>query len=138
MPSSDEPLEIYVDRSLGQAILPEALRQLGISVYTEVEVFGRVIEGVPDAVWLGRAGREGWIVFTKDARIRYRVAEIDVLAANKVKAFVLSGGNLSGPEQTRRFISNIARIRRACRREGPFVYAVRERAIEQLWPGETG
>ena len=106
MPSSDEPPEIYVDRSLGQVIVPEALRQLGL----------------------------GWIVFTKDARIRYRVAEISVLAEGGIKAFVLSGGNLSGPEQARRFVWNINRIRLTCRREGPFVFAVRARGIERLWP----
>lgn len=62
MPSSDEPLEIYVDRSLGQLIVPGALRQLGLIVHTEVDVFGCVPEGVPDPVWLDRAGREGWII----------------------------------------------------------------------------
>lgn len=134
MPSSDEPLEIYVDRSLGQLIVPEALRGLGVTVRTEVEIFGAVSAGVPDAVWLERAGREGWVVFTKDARIRYRVAEIGVLAANGVKAFVLSGGNLSGSEQAQHFVRNLNRILRACRQRGPFVYSVHARGIERLWP----
>ena len=134
MLSSDERLEIYVDRSLGQVIVPEALRQLGLTVRTEVSVFGHVPEGVPDAVWLDRAGKEGWIVFTKDARIRYRVAEISVLAQERVKAFVLSAGNLSAPEQAQRFVSNINRIRQACHQEGPFVFAVRAHGIERLWP----
>ena len=137
MPSSDEPREIYVDRSLGQTIVPEALRKLGLTIHTEVEVFGDVPEGVLDAVWLERAGREGWIVFTKDARIRYRVAEISVLADNGVKAFVLSGGNLSGPEQAVRFVRNIHRILQACCSAGPFVFAVRVRGIERLWPRDA-
>lgn len=137
MPSSDEPLEIYVDRSLGQLIVPDALRGLGMTVRTEIEVFGVVPAGIADAVWLERAGREGWIVFTKDGRIRYRVAEIGVLAANKVKAFVLSGGNLSGEEQALQYIHNLDRIWRACRQRGPFVYAVYARGIERLWPREA-
>jgi hypothetical protein len=134
VPSSDEPLEIYVDRSLGQIIVPGELRKLGLVVRTEIEVFGDVGEGVPDPVWLERAGRERWVIFTKDARIRYRVAEIGVLAATRVKAFVLSGGNLSAREQAGRFVRNINHIRAACRDEGPFVYAVRARGIERLWP----
>ena len=137
MPNSDEPPEICVDRSFGQVIVPEALRQLELRVHTEVSVFGHVPEGVPDAVWLERAGQEGWIVFTKDARIRYRVTEIGVLVQEGVKAFVLSGGNLSAPEQALRFVRNINRIRQACRREGPFVFAVRAHGIERLWPTET-
>jgi len=137
VPSSDEPLEIYVDRSLGQLTVPAALRGLGLTVRTEVEVFGHVQEGVPDDVWLERAGAEGWVVFTKDGRIRYRVAEIAALAANRVKTFVLSGGNLSGPEQAQHYVRNINRIRRVCRHPGPFVYAVHARGIEQLWPKEA-
>jgi len=48
----------------------------------------------------------------------------------------LAAGNLSGPEQAQRFVRNITRIRRACRSEGPFVFAVRERGIERLWSRE--
>ncbi len=114
--------------------MPEAVRRLGLTVHTEVEVFGDVPEGVPDAAWLERAGREGWIVFTKDARIRYRVAEMSIIAASRVKAFVLSGGNLSAPDQAEHYVRNINRIRRACREDGPFVYAVRAHGIERLWP----
>ena len=62
------------------------------------------------------------------------LAEISVLAENSVKAFVLSGGNLSAPEQALRFVRNINRIRQACRGVGPFVFAVRARGIERLWP----
>lgn len=134
MPNSDEPLEIYVDRSLGQVAVPEALRELGRTVHTEVSVFGHVPEGVPDATWLERAGREGWIVFTKDAKIRYRETEISVLAREGVKAFVLAGGNLTAAEQASRFVRNINRILQACRNDGPFVFAVRARRIERLWP----
>ena len=89
-----------------------------------------------DAVWLERAAREGWVVLTKDARIRYRAAEIGALAANRVRAFVLARGNLSATQQAQWFAQNINRIRRACREEGPFVYSVHARRIERLWPKE--
>ena len=133
MPSSDELLEIYVDRSLGQTIVPAALRALGITVHTEVSVFGRVREGVPDSVWLERAGSEGWVVFTKDAMIRYRIAERAALASGMVRAFVLAQGNLSGSDQAERFVRNIHRIRRACRSQGPFIYAVHANRIVRIF-----
>ena len=38
---------------------------------------------VADDEWLERAGREGWIVFTKDKRIRYRHVEIEAREAAK-------------------------------------------------------
>ena len=134
MPSSDEPLEVYVDRSLGQAIVPAALRDLGFAVHTELSVFGRVREGVPDSVWLERAAREGWVVFTKDAKIRYRIAERTALTGGGVRAFVLAGGNLSGSDQANCFVQNINRIRRACRDRGPFIYAVHADRIVRIFP----
>lgn len=65
------------------------------------------------------------------------MAEISVLTENTVKAFVLSGGNLSASEQALHFVRNINRIRQACRAVGPFVFAVRARGIERLWPRDA-
>jgi PIN like domain len=45
--------------------------------------------GTADAVWLHRAGVEGWLVLTKDSKIRYHSNETGVLLAAKVRAFVL-------------------------------------------------
>lgn len=134
MPSSDEQLEVYVDRSLGSTVVPAALRPLGVVVHTEVEVFGPVAEGVTDAQWLEAAGRSGWIVFTKDGRIRYRKGELATLVEHRVRAFVLTAGNLGAAEQAARFVSNLGRIRRTARRPGPYVYAVHPRGLERLWP----
>jgi hypothetical protein len=133
VPSSDAPLEFYVDRSLGLVIVPQSLRAAGLVVHTERDVFGDVPEGVPDEEWLRRAGEAGWVVLTKDDRIRYRRAELAILEDYSVKSFIVSGGNISGPDQAQRLVRNINRIRQACRREGPFVYAVRARGIERVW-----
>lgn len=134
MRSSDAPLEFYVDRCLGMVIVPQALRNAGLVVHTERDVFGEVLEGVPDEQWLRRAGEEQWVVLTKDDRIRYRQAELAVLASHRVRAFVLPGGNMSAAEQADRLIRNIDRIRRVCRKDGPFVYVVRARSVERVWP----
>ena len=134
MSSTREQLELYVDSSLGQAAVPGALRALGFIVHTEVSIFGRVREGIPDPVWLERAGRDDWVVFTKDARIRYRTAEREALARAGVRAFVLAGGNLRASDQIDRFVRNINRIRNACRSPGPFIYAVYSDGIEKIYP----
>ena len=134
MPSSDEQLEVYVDRSLGSTIVPAALRALGVVAHTELEVFGSIAEGVTDTQWLEVAGRSGWIVFTKDGRIRYRKDELSALVEHRVRAFVLTAGNLGAAEQATRFVSNLGRIRRTVRRPGPYVYAVHPHALERLWP----
>lgn len=134
MRSSEEPPEIYVDRSLGQTIVPAGLRELGFVVHTEASVFGRVREGVADTAWLERAGQAGWAVFTKDKRIRYRGAERAALVEGGVRAFALTGGNLSGPEQAERFVRNLAGIRRALKTPGPYVYAVHAKQIVRVFP----
>lgn len=43
-----------------------------------------------DPEWLGAAGRNGWIVITRDERIRYRIAEKQTIRRAKVRAFVLA------------------------------------------------
>lgn len=136
MPSSAEPPEIYVDRSLGQTHVPEALLELGLIVHTEISVFGRVQEGVPDSAWLARAGAEGWVAFTKDKRIRYRGAERAALIDGGVRAFALAGGNLSGSAQAARFVSNMEAILRACDEPGPFIYSVHADRIMRVFPVE--
>lgn len=137
MQSSDEQLEVYVDRSLGTTVVPAAIRARGIVVHTEIEVFGRVANGVSDTEWLERAGSEDWIVFTKDTRLRYRTDEIAALTVHRVRVFVLTAGNLGATEQAARFVNNLNRIRRVSRRPGPCVYAVHMRGLERLWPRDS-
>lgn len=55
-------------------------------------------EATPDIVWLARAGREEWLVLTKDKLIRKRPLERQALMEARVRAFVFSGGNMSGVE----------------------------------------
>jgi hypothetical protein len=132
VPRSQPPLEAFVDRGLGRYLVPQALRDAGLVVHTMVDVFGTREEQVADDEWLARAGREGWIVLTKDKRIRYRHAEIEAIRMHRVKAFVLASGSLTGQQQAARFVANVERIRAAAQDAGPFVYAVYERRIARL------
>ena len=60
--------------------------------------------GTPDETWLHRAGVEGWIVLTRDTRIRYRQLELSALRAAEVRAFVLSAKALTGAEMGEAFV----------------------------------
>jgi hypothetical protein len=42
-----------------------------------------------DVVWLGEAGKNGWVVLTKDALIRTNVLERTTLLSARVAAFML-------------------------------------------------
>ena len=83
-PSPPQP-EFFVDRSLGRHAVPHALRADGWLLRTHLEVFGSRDEEVPDTEWLEFCGNEGLIVLTKDQRIRYRPAEIEVAARFAVR-----------------------------------------------------
>jgi PIN like domain len=129
---SPQQPEFFIDRSLGRNAVAAALRADGWDVRTLAEVYGAHEETVPDEKRLGRCADEGWIVLTKDKRIRYRPAEIEALRTHRVKAFVLASGNLSADAQSQRFIANRLRIEAACVDPGPFVYSVQSTRILRL------
>jgi hypothetical protein len=57
-------------------------------------------QGTPDADWLPVVGRRGWIVLTKDTRIRHRPAEKYALLGAGVRAFAFTSGSLSGAQMS--------------------------------------
>lgn len=73
----------------------------------------------PDTEWLGRAGAEGWIVLTKDRRIRYRASERDALLAANVRAFVLTAGSLTGEAMGHAFAAALRQMRAQVERQPP-------------------
>lgn len=117
LPSPPEHLVFFVDRSLGRRIVPDLLRQVGEDVRVHDDHFPQNAE---DRVWLAEAGKQGWIVLTKDARIRYRAIESAALRAAGVRAFVLTArGDLSGREMAEIFIKALAPIKALCMKAAP-------------------
>lgn len=134
MSASQQPLEFFVDRSLGRHQVPRALRGSGWAVRTHHEVFGARDQDVRDVEWLELCGREMLPALSKDRRLRYRPAEIDAIRRFGVRAFVLTAGNLRAADQAARFDRNRLRIEEACTEAGPFVYAVHADRIVRIFP----
>ena len=63
-------------------------------------------------IGLAEAGRRGWVVLTKDHHIRTRQNELVALLSAGVAAFVLTSGDLTGPEMAQAFVRALPRIRR--------------------------
>jgi predicted nuclease of predicted toxin-antitoxin system len=114
--SPHEPLVFFTDTNLGRYIIPNAIRAAGETVRVHDEVFEA---GTPDTVWLHQAGKEGWVVLTKDSKIRYRSNETEALFAAKVRAFVLVSSNLPGSEIAKIFVAALPAIKRHCRKHPP-------------------
>lgn len=130
--------ELFLDRSLGRIKVPSLLRSHGLRLTTLVEHYGVPRdETVTDQAWLALAGQRGWVVFMKDARIRYNRAERETVSEYQVRCFCLSNRSLTGEEMADRFITNLDRITRACNESGPFIYAVHNNRIEKLEIGRN-
>lgn len=134
MSHSQQPLEFFVDRSLGRHRVAGALRAAGWTLRTHHEVYGDRDEEVPDVEWLELCGREGFPVLTKDRRIRYRPAEIQAIRRFGVRLFAVTGGSLTAAQQAARFDQSRERIEEACTDAGPFVFSVQTGRIVRIFP----
>lgn len=124
---------LFLDRSLGRLTVPRILRAAGLELVTLAEHYGMPAdEHVEDVTWLAEAGRQGWVVLMKDARIRRRPAELKAVRAYRVRCFCITRADLSGEQMADRYLANLKAITHACRRPGPFIYAVQDRRIDLL------
>src|SRR6266446_8841705 len=108
-PTPPEPIVFFIDRSRGRKIVAQALRDVGAIVEIHDDHFP---PDAKDEVWLTEVGRRGWVVLTKDDRIRYRITERTAFASAKVKAFVLTSTQLQGSEMAEAFVIALPRIKR--------------------------
>jgi hypothetical protein len=135
LPSASPP-EFFLDRSIGRRVVPDALRAAGAVLHVMADVYGeRIGQGLADEEWLRDAGNRGWVVLMKDAKIRYRPAELQVVINHGLRAFCLTNANLRGVEMAERFVENLPRIVRiAEQKRGPYIYGVYSDAVRPLWP----
>lgn len=125
--------ELFVDRSLGRIQLPRFLRDAGLRLTTLAEHYGiPADEDVADTDWLELAGRNGWVVFHKDAQIRRRQAEREAVERFQVRCFCITRQDLNAAEMAGRYLTHLRSITAACAEPGPFIYAVHAPRIERL------
>jgi hypothetical protein len=138
VPSSRLPRDqpaFFVDRSLGYHLIPDMLGALGYEVHTMRSVFGAgAEERIPDTDWLEVAGQQDWIVLTKDARMRYRQAELQAIRDHRLRVFCLANAHLTGLQQADRIRANLSRMASRARRSGPWIDALYQGRVVRLWP----
>ena len=80
---------------------------------------------VPDQDWLPDIGAKGWILVTRDERVRRNPSELAAIKMYKVGAFFLGGKNLSHWELIQQVVRNWLRIRElADKIPRPFAFRV--------------
>lgn len=114
-----EQVIFFIDASLGRKTVAQALRNVGAKVETHDDHFP---QGTPDELWLYKVGEQGWVVLTKDDRIRYRELERQALLAASVRAFVLTARGLRGEENAAIFVTALPAMYKFLRKyDGPFI-----------------
>lgn len=128
-PSAAKPPEgtvFFLDRSLGVDPIRRELEVIGLNVEIHDDHFPRDTE---DQFWLQEVGRRGWVILTKDQRIRYRPMELEALRSSGARVFVLIAGNLRGAEIAAVFINAMSGICRVLENQpGPFVRRITSRS----------
>lgn len=93
-------------------------------------------QDAPDEDWLKAAGKNGWVVLTKDKNIRYHTREMRAFKSHGVKAFVLTGKALNADEMAAIFVGALPRIARIlAHQKGPFMATItRGGTLKIVWP----
>lgn len=108
-----EPFTLFVDRSLGGSFVADALREAGQRVVVHDDEFE---PNARDVDWLQVVGERGWVVLTKDARIRTNAVERGTLLSANVAAFMLGRGDMKGPQMAATFLIALPRMTKVLRR----------------------
>jgi PIN like domain len=89
---------------------------------------------VPDVEWLEIAGRQDWVVVTKDRKIRSRSWERDALIAAGVRTFCAThAGNYARWELLQLFVAQWNKIEEiATHVPGPYIYSVTKKGVRFL------
>jgi hypothetical protein len=117
-----EAVTFFIDRSLGARLLSAALRSAGARVEIHDDHFP---QDTPDAEWLSVVGRRGWVVLSKDVRIRRDKEERAALLDAGAKAFLLTQQGLTGADMAAIFVRVMPEmIRRASRAKRAFICTI--------------
>lgn len=93
-------------------MVAEALQQRGAHVVLHDDLFPHATD---DEEWLPVVGARGWVLLTKDERLRRDSVQREILLDVGVRAFVLSNANLTGPAMAAAFVSALPRMLRIAR-----------------------
>jgi PIN like domain len=125
-----EPI-FFLDRAIESKVVIARLREVGAIVEPHSAHFSPDEE---DPVWLSEVGARGWVVFTRDERIRYREAERKALVEAQIKAFVLVAKSLRGAEMAEILVEALPGIRRVIQDNSPpFIAKIYRDASVSLW-----
>jgi PIN like domain len=102
-------ITLFIDRSISQKAVPEALRAAGTVVERHIDHFP---PESPDVEWLPVVSQYGWVVLTKDSRIGRNPLEVLAIAQADARVFILASGNLNLQDMADILVDSLEKIRR--------------------------
>jgi hypothetical protein len=122
-PSLPEDFVLYLDENLHNCKpILDALVQHGIRHERHGNHF---LPGTEDTVWLPAVGKNGWLLLTKDKRIRFNELEKSAVQRYRVREFYFASGNYSGSEMAATLVNALREMARFCRRyDPPFIASI--------------
>jgi len=103
---------------LGQKVIAGRLRQCNVQVEIHDDHFP---QNAQDEDWISEVGKKGWVVLTKDDRLRYRPAALDAYRRHKVRVFIFGTGEMKAQEMADAFVKALPKISRfALTKAAPF------------------
>jgi hypothetical protein len=70
-------------------------------------------------------GEHGWVLLTKDKKIRFNELERSAIQRYRVREFYFASGNYSGAEMAEMLVAALRDIARFCRRyNAPFIASI--------------
>lgn len=99
----------FVDRSLGKRAVVEPLRAAGEAVEVHDDHFPI---DCGDDEWIASVTAKGWIILSKDKRVRKRSGHLQALRAAGACVFVLTSGDTKGTENAEAFVVALDRMKR--------------------------
>ena len=119
---ASDAIVFFLDRCLGKGDVRQALLVAG----ARVEIFdAHFDQDTDDVAWLREVAKRGWVVLTKDKHLRSNPLEVRALFESGTATFVLSSGEVSGPQMGIAYVKALPdMLRFLAKLQKPFVASV--------------
>lgn len=125
MDRNDAPPErptLFIDRCAWSGVLGRALAAAGIKFIEHGQLFP---PASPDEIWLEGVAGKGWLVVTRDQRIRYKVNEQAAAVRAGLHLFVFTQGALRAAQTAELLVAAYpAMVRLAAIDRAPAFYSI--------------
>jgi PIN like domain len=126
-----ESTVFFVDRSLGDEIVPEALRKAGLRIEAHKDHFA---QGALDVEWIAKCAENGWVALASDKAIKRNLLERTAIINGCIAGFFLTSGSRTGPENAEIIVKALKRIANMLDSEGkPFIARIHPDGKVELW-----